>query len=202
MMDSNGMPVRSAPEKLDSYKAAMRWDETAQFRARIYAKLLRKMVDEFGEDVLDIAENVRRENGRYSGDLIVDIATNEKLYEEDPSLLISMMHEVFENHPCDWSRTCICHYTPVPELRRHELRSVRCTYAEAFKSVNEEKIGITWCCQDMGFTSAFHPLFCQYMPAHMLKGDAFCYQIRMLAESIEEQQRLSSIENTGWRNWK
>jgi hypothetical protein len=193
---------RTSREKLDSYAEVMSWDRAAQQRAILYAKLLRRMIDAFGEGVLDIAENVRRENGRYAGDMLVDIVENEKLYRQDPSLLIYQVHEHFETHPADWSRTCICFYKPVPEKRYHELRSVRCTYAEAFRSVGEEKIGITWCCYDMGFTSAFHPLFCQYMPMHMLKGDAFCLQIRMLAETPEEQTRLNSIEHTGWRSWK
>lgn len=194
--------ARNSGEKLESVRAAMLWDENAQFRAFVYAKLMREMVDEFGEDVLDIAETIRRENGRYSGDMCVDIIENEKKYDADPAILISDMDILWHGQSGDWSRTCICDYNAVPEKRYHELRCVRCTYSEAFRKVKEERIGITWCCWDMGFTSAFHPLFCQHMPTHMLKGDAICYQVRELAKTPEEQERLNSIEYTGWRSWK
>lgn len=120
----------------------------------------------------------------------------------DPAILINDMDAMWHSMPNTWGVTCICGFTAVPEKRRHELRCVRCTYTEAFRSVNEEQIGITWCCWDMGYTPTFHPLFCQYMPAHMLKGDAVCLQLRQLAETPEEQQRLNSIEHTGWRSWK
>jgi hypothetical protein len=191
-----------AREKLDSYAEVMRWDRTAQFRAIVYAKLLRKMVDAFGEGVLDIAEHIRRENGRYGTEISVDIVEMERKYDEDPAILINEMDDKWHAVGSGWARTCICDFQPVPEKRRHELRCVRCTYAEAFRSIGEEKIGITWCCQDMGATAALHPLFCQYMPSHMLKGDGVCYQIRELAKSVEEKDWLNSIEHIGWRSWK
>jgi hypothetical protein len=180
----------------------MTWDATAQFRATVYGKLLRKMVDAFGEDVLDIAENIRREHGQYCGELTIDIVANEKKYKKDPGILIREMDATWHDSPGDWARTCICDYTPHPDQRSHELVSVRCTYAEAFRAIHEEKIGITWCCWDMGYTAAIHPLFCQYMPRHMLKGDGVCHQIRRLARNRREQKRLNSIEYTGWRSWK
>ena len=192
----------SSRKKLDSYAAAMEFDEVWQFRAIVYARLLRSMMDEFGEDVLDIAEEWRRESGRYAGELMVDIAENEKKYEADPGLLIEDIHAYFEGHPCDWSRTCRCVYNSLPEKRRHENLILRCTYGEAFRKIKEEKTGISWCCFDMGFVTAFHPLFYQYMPRHLLKGDGMCQQIRGLAETPEEQQKMNSIGTTGWRSWK
>lgn len=193
--------ARSSRKKLDSYETVMEWDRAAQFRAVVYARLLRKMVDEFGEDVLDIAEKIRRDNGRYN-EVDVDIVENERKYNEDPAILIRELDEWWHSLSADWSRTCICDFHAKPEKRRHELKCVRCTYAEAFRSIKEEKIGITWCCFDMGSTSALHPLFCQYMPLHMLKGDGICYQIRELAKTPEEQEWHNSIEYTGWRSWK
>ena len=95
-----------------------------------------------------------------------------------------------------------CFYDSNHEQGYHELFSLWCIYADAFRSVHEEKIGISWCCWDMGSTPTNHPLFCQYMPKHMLKGDNLCYQIRRLADTPEEQARLNSIEYTGWRSWK
>ncbi len=199
-MDENSS--RTAQEKLDSYAAAMEWDAAAQFRAVVYAKLMRRMVDAFVEEVLDIAEEIRREHGRYVGELSVDVVANERKYDEDPAILIREMDAMWHGMSNTWGVTCICDFTAAPEKRRHELRCVRCTYAEAFRSVQEEKIGITWCCWDMGYTPAFHPLFCQHMPSHMLKGDAICLQLRELAATPEEQQRLNSIEHTGWRSWR
>ena len=188
--------------KLESYNATMEWDKAAQHRAIVYAKLIRKMVDAFGEDVLDVAENVRRDCGKYCGELSVDIAENERIYDKSPAELIRQMDKMWQGLDGQWARTCICDFNAVPEKRLHELRCLRCTYTEAFREAKEEKIGITWCCWDMGFTSTFHPLFCQYMPLHMLKGDGFCYQIRELAKTPEEQQWLNSTEHTGWRSWK
>jgi len=201
-MKDESVQTPGAREKLDSYEAVMRGDKAAQFRAVVYAKLLRAMTDEFGEDVLDIAENVRREHGRYNGEMSADYAEAERKYREDPAILIREMDEYWHGNPVIWSRTCICDFIPNPDERRHELRSVKCTYGEAFRSVKEERIGITWCCQDMGYTPTFHPLFAQYMPMHLLKGDGCCYQIRKLAETPEEQERLNSIEHTGWRSFR
>jgi hypothetical protein len=133
--------------------------------------------------------------------LQVDIAANESKYEQDPAILVREMDDMWHSLGPDWARTCVCSYRAKAEMRRHELYCVRCTYAEAFRSAGEERIGITWCCWDMGYTPTFHPLFCQYMPKHMLKGDGVCYQIRRLADTPAEQARLNSIEHTGWRSW-
>jgi hypothetical protein len=194
--------IRSAAKKLESQEVARRFNETSKFRAVVYARLMRAMVDAFGEEVLDIAEEIRRENGRYLGERNVDILAQERLYDQDPAQLIDVQEEIWQGLSAAWSRTCPCIYIPAPEKRWHELHSLWCVYAEAFRSVREEKIGITWCCWDMGATPAAHPLFCQYMPAHMLKGDNHCFQIRRLADTPEQQAWLNSIEHTGWRSWK
>ena len=196
------MDQKSAREKLESQEVAAQYNEVCKQRAIVYARLMRKMVDAFGEDVLDIAENVRRESGRYAGERSVDIIDQERKYDEDPASLIDAQEEMWQGLSAAWSRTCPCYYRSVPEKRYHELLSLWCIYEVAFRSVHEEKIGISWCCWDMGFTPTFHPLFCQYMPKHQLKGDNLCYQIRRLADSPEQQARLNSIENTGWRSWK
>ncbi len=195
-------PTVSAKDKLESQELAARYNEFCKFRAIVYAKLMRKMVDAFGEDVLDIAETIRRENGRYSGERSADVIANERKYNEDPQILIREMDENWHSLSAAWSRTCPCYYHANPEEGYHELFSLWCIYEEAFKSVHEEKIGITWCCWDMGLTPTAHPLFCQYMPKHQLKGDNLCYQVRRLASTPEEQAHLNSIEYTGWRSWK
>jgi hypothetical protein len=192
----------STAEKLASQNVTNRYNEFSQFRAVVYARLMRKMVDAFGEDVLDIAETVRRENGRYAGERSVDVIANERKYNQDPQILIEEMDEHWHSLSAAWSRTCPCDFTAVPAERYHELHSLWCIYAVAFRSVHEEKIGISWCCWDMGLTPVSHPLFCQYMPRHMLKGDNLCYQVRRLADTPEDQARLNSIEYTGWRSWK
>jgi len=192
----------SAKDKLASQEAARQYNEVCKFRAIVYARLMRKMVDAFGEDVLDIAENIRRENGRYVGERHVDIVENERKYDQDPQILIREMDEMWQSSTATWSRTCPCNFNAMPEERYHELHSLWCIYMDAFRTAHEEKIGITWCCWDMGYTPTFHPLFCQYMPKHMLKGDNLCYQVRRLANSPEEQAYLNSIEYTGWRSWK
>jgi len=192
----------SAKDKLESHEVTRRYNELCKFRAIVYARLMRKMIEAFGEEVLDIAEEIRRENGRYAGERQVDVLENERKYDRDPAILIQEMDEMWHGLSAAWSRTCPCNFNPVPQERYHELHSLWCIYAEAFRSVREEKIGISWCCWDMGYTPTFHPLFCQYMPKHMLKGDNLCYQIRRLAETPEQQWRLNSIEYTGWRSWK
>ena len=151
--------------------------------------------------MLDAAENHRRENGRYQGELNHDLAAQEARYREDPALLITDMDAMWHRSGADWGYTCKCVYAPEPGASKHHLYSLRCTYAQAFLEEREEKIGLTWCCWDMGFTPAFHPLFCQYMPRHMLKGDSLCHQVRALAASPEEQAWLNSIEHTGWRSF-
>lgn len=193
---------RSAIEKLASQEVAKRYNDFCKVRAIIYARLMRKMIEAFGEEVLDIAETIRRENGRYVGERHVDIAENERKYEEDPAILIYEMDIMWQGLSAIWARTCPCNFEGVPEERYHNLHSLWCIYMDAFRTAREEKIGISWCCWDMGYTPTFHPLFCQYMPKHQLKGDNLCYQIRRLAKDLEEQEYLNSIEYTGWRSWK
>ncbi len=195
-------PRLTAQQKLDSLRAVLEMDRLMQFRAIVYGRLLRRMIDAFGLDVLDIAEDMRRENGRFSAETWIDAEDNERKYREDPGRLIREIHEHFDNYTGVWARTCTCFYNSMPDKRCHELLSVRCTYSEAFRSIGEERIGITWCCYDMGEITAYHPLFYQYMPRHLLKGDGFCQQFRALAASPEEQARMNSIESTGWRSWK
>ena len=102
-------------EKLESYKAVMEWDDAAQFRAIVYARLMRAMVDAFGEEVLDVAEDIRRESGRYCGEMQADIAGNESRYEEDPGNLIRDMDAMWHGLSPDWGRTCVCDFNAVPE---------------------------------------------------------------------------------------
>jgi hypothetical protein len=97
----------TATEKLKSYYKVMEWDEGAQFRAIVYAKLMRKFVDEFGEEVLDIAENVRREDGRYSSELSVDIVKNEHKYEEDPAIIIKEFYEDWHGFSTEWGNKTV-----------------------------------------------------------------------------------------------
>jgi hypothetical protein len=192
----------SSVDKLESQEVAREYNDFCKFRAIVYAKLMRKMIDAFGEEVLDIGEEVRRDNGRYSGERGVDVIANERKYNEDPKILIREMDEMWQSFSAAWARTCPCDFNAEPEGRYHELFSLWCIYADAFRSVHEEKIGISWCCWDMGNTPTQHPLYCQYMPKHQLKGDNLCYQVRRLADTPEEQARLNSIEYTGWRSWK
>ena len=63
----------SSVDKLESQEVAREYNDFCKFRAIVYAKLMRKMIDAFGEEVLDIGEEVRRENGRYSGERGVDV---------------------------------------------------------------------------------------------------------------------------------
>jgi len=157
------------------------------------------MINEFGEDVLDIAEEIRRESGRYCGEVSVDLVEQERKYVEDPHKFLMDMHETWHGLSADWAYNCKCVYEAEPDNKRHNLYSLRCGFDFAFREIDEGKIGLTWCCWDMGFTPTAHPLYCQYMPRHMLKGDTVCWQIRRLADTPEEQKRLNSIENTGWR---
>jgi|WetSurMetagenome_2_1015567.scaffolds.fasta_scaffold211112_2 hypothetical protein len=195
-------PKQSSVDKLESQELTKKYNDFCKFRAIVYAKLMRKMIDAFGEDVLDIGEGVRRDNGRYSGERHTDVIANERKYDEDPAILIRELDDDLHGYSATWSRTCPCSYNAEPQARYHELFSLWCIYADAFRSVHEEKIGISWCCWDMGITPTLHPLFCQYMPKHQLKGDNLCYQVRGLADTPEEQAYLNSIEHTGWRSWK
>jgi len=190
-------------KKLESVRAIAEWDNGSIFRAKVYARLLRAIINELGNEdiVLDIAEEHRRENGRYQGEINRDLAAQDARYREDPALLIADMDAMWHDTGADWGYTCKCVYAAAPAHKKHHLYSIRCTYAQAFLEEQEEKIGITWCCWDMGFTPGFHPLFCQYMPKHMLKGDALCHQVRALASSPSEQARLNGVEYTGWRSF-
>ena len=190
-------------KKLESVRAITEWDNGSIFRAKVFARLLRAVISELGNEdmVLDIAEEHRRENGRYQGEINRDLVAQDTRYREDPALLIADMDAMWHNSGADWGHTCKCVYAAAPAQKKHHLYSLRCTYAQAFLEEQEEKIGITWCCWDMGFTPGFHPLFCQYMPKHMLKGDSLCHQVRALAKSPEEQARLNSTQYTGWRSF-
>ncbi len=100
----------SAVDKIESQEVAREYNDFCKFRAIVYAKLMRKMIDAFGEDVLDIGEEVRRENGRYSGERSVDVIANERKYNQDPKILIREQDELWQSLSAAWSRTCPCFY--------------------------------------------------------------------------------------------
>ena len=92
-------------DKLESQEVAREYNDFCKFRAIVYAKLMRKMIDAFGEEVLDISEEVRRENGRYSGERGVDVIANERKYNEDPKILIGEQDALWQSFSAAWSRT-------------------------------------------------------------------------------------------------
>jgi len=163
---------------------------------RRYCRLIRALIDEFGEElVLDTVEKTW-----WDQEYQVGLTCREK-FEHDPSgAMLETAHSWHDD--ALWARICCCD-VPVLRADRWELASVRCI-REAFKEMGEPKIGICWCLTDFAAVRGWSPKIVMRQPRHLFRGDAYCHQIRFISDdpSLQWDYSKETSEKVGWRSIK
>lgn len=163
---------------------------------RTYCRLIRALIDEFGEEVvLDTVEKVWWDQAYEVG-----LSWREK-FDQDPYAALAEKAHSWHDDPM-WARICCCD-VPVLEKDRWELLAVKC-YREVFKEMNEPKIGMCWCLTDFAAVRGWSPNLVMRHPRHLLRGDAVCHQIRYFTDDPSQQWDYSkeTSEKAGWRSIK
>jgi len=182
--------------ELRKQKLADEFVELAKQWERNYARLIRALADEYGEEeVLDIAEKTFWDQAYEIG-----LTWREK-FETDPAGALAEKASSWHDSAL-WARICCCD-VPVLEKDRWELISVKC-YREVFRELGEPKIGISWCMTDFAAVRGWAPNVVMRQPHNMLRGDAYCQQIRYFTDDPSEQWDYSkeTSEKVGWRSIK
>jgi len=163
---------------------------------RRYCRLMRSLIDDFGEElVLDTVEKVWWDQAYQVG-----LTWREK-FEQDPTAAMHAKAHSWHDDPM-WARICCCE-VPVLTDTRWELNSVRC-YREVFKEMGEPKIAMSWCMTDFAAVRGWSPKIVMRSPHHLLRGDAFCQQIRFISDdpSLQWDYSKETSEKIGWRSIK
>lgn len=175
-----------------------KYDELWKIYLRTYCLLVRAFADAFGEEeVLDIIEktmwDITEERERK--------AWREK-FDKNPQAALEEKAHSWHDDPI-WSRVCICD-VPVLGNGRWELKCFRCEGIEVFRKMDEPKIGMTVCISDFGAVCGWSPRVIMRQPKHMLRGDAYCHQIRQIVDDPKLQWKYSreTSEKVGWRSIK
>lgn len=197
MTDANDKATLQAEkEEFEKQPILEEYLNTLKVWERRYGRLMRALIDEFGEElVLDTVEKTWWDQAYQVG-----LNWREK-FEKDPSA--AMLEKAHSWHDdAMWARICCCD-VPVLRADRWELASVRC-YREVFKEMNEPKIGMCWCLTDFAAVRGWSPKIVMRHPRHLLRGDAHCHQIRFISDdpSLQWDYSKETSEKVGWRSIK
>lgn len=89
---------------------------------------------------------------------------------------------------------------PELEQRRWGLICKHCKY-EIFNEVDERKIGISWCMSELAAARGWSPHMVMEFSNVLLRGDGFCYQIRIIVEEVDpalDHWSKEISEKYGW----
>jgi len=189
--------LKAQKEELEKQPLIEEYVQLAKEREVVYARLIRAMADEFGEeDVLDIIEEVGWNFGVEAG------KTWREKFEADPQAALHEKAHSWLEDPLFFSRLACCD-TLVLEGNYWELVAIKC-YREVFRKINEPKIGLTRCITDFAAVTGWSPNVTMRQPSHMCRGDNYCRQIREVVEdpSLQWQYSKATSEKVGWRSIK
>ena len=162
-----------------------------------YTRLIRAMVDTFGEEeVLDIVEQVWWNQSYEAAKLL------REEFDKDPRAAMAAKASSWHDNPV-WTRGCTC-AVPILEDDRWDLVAVKCLH-EFFREIDERKIGISWCLADMAAVRGWSPKIVMEFPRMMLRGDDYCYQIRKIVDKADpalDRWSKEISEKNGWRSIK
>ena len=161
-----------------------------------YCRMIRAVADAFGEEeVLDIVEKVWWDQAYEVG------RTWRDRFERDPETALQDKAHSWHDSAL-WARICCCD-VPALQPRHWELIAVKC-YREVFRELGEPKIGISWCMTDFAAVRGWSPNVIMRQPHNMLRGDAYCHQIREIVEdpSLQWDYSRELSEKVGWRSIK
>lgn len=165
--------------------------------ARVYGRLARDLADAFGEaEVLDILEQVWWDL-QYEGG-----ATWREEFERDPEAALAAMELRWRHGPNSLSAYFGTIAHPVRDARRWELVTYSC-YHDIFRELGERKLGLSWCMSDLAAVRGWSSRVVMDFPHVLLRGAAFCHQIRRIVEeadpALDHWSRQLS-EQYGWRS--
>ncbi len=185
-------------EEFEKLTLIQEYDDLWKNYLRTYCLLVRAFADAFGEEeVLDIIEKtmwkITKEGERK--------AWREK-FDKNPEAALEEKARSWHDDSL-WARFCICD-VPLLENGHWELKCFRCEGIEVFRKMNEPKIGMTVCISDFGAVCGWSPRVVMRQPKHMLRGDAYCHQIRQIVDDPKLQWKYSrkTSEKVGWRSIK
>jgi len=124
------------------------------------ASLFRKLIDEFGEGVLEIVKNE------------VIAATRDRL--KNAELSNRSLTAVMENL---WNHTQATHQFEVVQQTAHflQLKVAQCLYAEEMRQMNAADIGLAfYCAYDYGFCQGLNPQIEFTRTKTLMQGDDCC----------------------------
>jgi hypothetical protein len=159
-----------------------------------YVEVMRALRRRFGDEVLDVAEALRRADGQMAGQ-----QRRARLSEDSPRAAIHAHLEDLSD--ANWSRKLACVFC-MPSEDRLELVAMHCPVGVAFRRMREPELGLAWCAYDFGYTSALgggHVALLE--PRHYHLGHAYCFQIHEAIRDPEVGRALMAPEITGWRRY-
>lgn len=181
----------------DKQLLAWRFREAKGQWARNYARLARAMADTFGEEeVLDLLEQTWWD---------LEFEGGSTWREESLKAPVETLELAYHlQHDGSQSLT-----TGPQDVRfieeRWELIHYFCYLKEVFMSLNERKIGISWCMGDAAAVRGLHPNLVLDFVNSQLRGDPFCYHVRRFVENPDpswDHWSRELSEKIGWRSIK
>ncbi len=180
--------------ELECWQLHCRVVELEDRALEFYVRVMRPLRRRFGDEVLDIAEGLRRADGAAVGAL-----RRARLPQDDPRAAIRAHLEDLSE--ANWSRKLACVFC-LPTESRLELVAMHCPVGVAFRRLGEPELGLSWCAYDFGYTGALGGgRVALIEPRHYHLGHAYCFQIHQAIDDPGEVAALMAPECTGWRRY-
>lgn len=177
---------------------ALAWEarEMAKEWLRIYVRMAKALVAEFGEEVvLDALEKVwwdlQYEGGR----------TLRSDWDGDPRRALAEMFDRWHVRGPQSLTSGVC--DAVLEGDRWQVLQLYCKQKEVALELDAREIVISQCMGDCAAVRGWSPGLVMRFPNVQLRGDPYCFQIRELAEeagSDEDHWSIEKSEQWGWRS--
>ena len=177
---------------------ALAWQarEAAKDWLRIYVRLTRALISEFGEEeVLDTFEKVwwdlQYEGGRSLRDE----------WDDDPQRALATMHAQWHLDGPQSLTSGVCDVEM--DGGRWQVLQLYCKQKEVALEMDARKIIISQCMGDCAAVRGWSPRLVMRFPNAQLRGDPYCYQIREIATDADPSDHEWSVEKSeswGWRS--
>lgn len=179
----------------DGQLLAWEYRELAKQWLRIYTRMTRALIAEFGEEiVLDTFEKVwwdlQYEGGK----------TFRQEFDEDLRGAFQAMYDVWHNDATSLTRGVM---DVELEGDRWHLLHLYCKQMEVALEMDSRRIGISQCMGDCAAVRGWSPKLVMGFHTAQLRGDSYCYQIREIVEDADPSEDEWSVEKSekwGWRS--
>ncbi len=187
--------VKGARDKeLECWQINRRVTELEGQALEFYVRIMRPLRRRFGDEVLDVAEGLRRADGAAVG-----AQRRARLTGDDPREAVKAHLQDLSD--ANWSRKLACVFC-TPTDGRLELVALHCPVGETFRRLGEPELGLSWCAYDFGYTGALgNGRVALVEPRHYHLGHPYCFQIHQVMDDPREVAALMTAELTGWRRY-